>query len=462
MREMVNHLMKLLDMEQPRENQSKWTELMLVRREQLKNQLMETRGLADVLPDRVSQVESLTLLRYELGLTDGASLPRPSSAELLNRAYEKIVSFSEIEMLTVPDWLIPEYALDVAADAIGDGSLGVVYHGLLRRETKMERVAVKYLRIYGLGGALSSQSFMEDVTTWHNLSHKNIIALYGACHVSRKVFLVSEQGEGGNLLEYLRVPENESNIWDRFVEAAQGLEYLHANDIIHGSLRCSNILISTNGTAKLTDFGFRAVRSAVGALGGATTHSQLQWTAPEYLVSDRVELSYAADVYSLGVCIMEAVLGGAPWGDLDEPEMLIEGGSLPDCPHESYRDAWNVVSEILTQSKGDAFFEYKVEIQLSSFNEATEARMPYIWRRYSEFRNFRDGLFRQNERAAAELPLFPSKILWGRTRKSTAQLRQIQLHAFLNAAAFSRFSFGVRTREGVTVFNTPESSNLVL
>lgn len=48
--------------------------------------------------------------------------------------------------------------------------------------------------------------------------------------------------------------------------------------------------------------------------------------------------------------------------------------------------ALDVTAFRLTQSKGDAFFEYKVEIQLSSFNEATEARMPYIWRRYSEFR----------------------------------------------------------------------------
>lgn len=71
---------------------------------------------------------------------------------------------------------------------------------------------MKYLRIYGLGGALSSQSFLENVSRWHDLSHKNIITLYGACHVSRRAFLVSEHAEGRNLLEYLRVSENENNI----------------------------------------------------------------------------------------------------------------------------------------------------------------------------------------------------------------------------------------------------------
>lgn len=61
---------------------------------------------------------------------------------------------------------------------------------------------------------------------------------------------------------------------------------------------------------------------------------------------DRVEPSYAADVYSLGVCMMEAVLGHLPWGDLDELDVLFAGGSLPDCPHESYRDAWEVANEM--------------------------------------------------------------------------------------------------------------------
>lgn len=48
--------------------------------------------------------------------------------------------------------------------------------------------------------------------------------------------------------------------------------------------------------------------------------------------------------------------------------------------------ALDVTDFRLTQSKGDAFFEYKVEIQLSSFNEATEARKSYVWKRYSAFR----------------------------------------------------------------------------
>lgn len=77
-------------------------------------------------------------------------------------------------------------------------------------------------------------------------------------------------------------------------------------------------------------------------------------------------------------------------------------------------------------------------------------------------RNFRDGLVRQNEETAAKLPPFPKRIVWGRSRVSTAEHRLIQLHAFLNAAAFSSFSFGVRARDGVTVFTTPESSTLVL
>lgn len=54
MHEMVSQIFTMLDMEQPQENLVKWAELLLIRQEQLKNRLTETRDLADVLPDRVS------------------------------------------------------------------------------------------------------------------------------------------------------------------------------------------------------------------------------------------------------------------------------------------------------------------------------------------------------------------------------------------------------------------------
>ncbi|GMF12404.1 unnamed protein product [Phytophthora lilii] len=135
-------------------------------------------------------------------------------------------------------------------------------------------------------------------------------------------------------------------MWTLLYQAALGLEYLHERGIIHGDLRCSNILIGSDGLAKLTNLGWSLSTTTSGLDRRSTTVGSMRWQPPEVLKCER--LSFASDIYSLGMCIVESVTRKMPWDrrdtDLVRTESKLkwypEDGSwcfAPDCPHENAR-----------------------------------------------------------------------------------------------------------------------------
>ena len=92
----------------------------------------------------------------------------------------------------------------------------------------------------------------------------------------------------------------------------QGLDYLHRQEVVHGSLKPSNILLSADGTAKLGDFSCLC--------GSAANNSPVEhkrdivaFRAPETIQPDSRYRGQAADVYALGACLYALVFGRPPF-----------------------------------------------------------------------------------------------------------------------------------------------------
>ncbi|GAB9477081.1 Serine/threonine protein kinase, partial [Globisporangium polare] len=363
-----------------------WRKCVLIREAQLANQLAETRALVEVLPDRASQVEALVVLKYELKVAP--------DQKLVSTAYNKVESSFKIDVGGVPDWLIPRYEVQYdASSLVGDGTFGAVYQGTWTKRSSSKRVAVKILRIHGLGGALAQGSFLSDLDQWFRLQtrqgsddpseqlgrpqgHENVLTLYGASHVGQQAFLVLEHADGGNVLDSLGEEMNISTLCKFMHQAARGLQYLHDNGIIHGHLRCSNLLISGGETVKVTDFGFDGIRNFVNALSYTKTPDTLQWTAPELLFSDREVPSRSSDVYSLAMCIIEALYRGPPWGDCDDSLLLekIDLGELPIRPTNVQDQLWDLVVSMCASMPSDRPSLTKIASSLKRFanNEIIE------------------------------------------------------------------------------------------
>ncbi|GMF64586.1 unnamed protein product [Phytophthora lilii] len=190
----------------------------------------------------------------------------------------------------------------------------------------------------------SHEMFEDEVHLWHQLRHPNVIKMYGACDASPLPlqFFVCEYASKGSLLEHVTsTPAEKQTVWAYLHQAALGLEYLHERGIVHGDLRCSNILIGSDGLAKLTNFG-RSL-SAKSNILDATSSSvgSMRWQSPEVLEGQ--PLSFTSDVYSLGMCILEAVTGKMPWDgwDTDSVKKYFKhdwapergsGNGAPNCP----------------------------------------------------------------------------------------------------------------------------------
>ncbi|GMF44088.1 unnamed protein product [Phytophthora fragariaefolia] len=160
-----------------------------------------------------------------------------------------------------------------------------------------------------LPGTSFHATFADEVHMWHQLRHPNVIKLYGVCDMNPLPlqFFVCEYTSSGSLHDYVKLtPRKQQNVWPFLLQAALGLEYLHERGIIHCDVRCSNILIGSDGLSKLINFG----------QGGFTRRfginvDSLRWQAPEVLVGEMSSCS--SDVYSLGMCLLEAVTREVPW-----------------------------------------------------------------------------------------------------------------------------------------------------
>jgi ankyrin repeat protein/serine/threonine protein kinase len=160
----------------------------------------------------------------------------------------------------------------------------------------------------------STSTFADEVHLWQQLRHPNIIKLYGACEDGILQLFVCEFASNRSLDEYLKSCDPELRTpWKFLYQAALGLEFLHERKIVHGDLRCRNILIGSDGLAKLANFEL-SVWTQTGAFSNPTPvlKDSMSWQSPERLEGE--EASFASDVFSLGMCIIEAVTGSVPGG----------------------------------------------------------------------------------------------------------------------------------------------------
>ncbi|GAB9477638.1 Tkl protein kinase [Globisporangium polare] len=149
---------------------------------------------------------------------------------------------------------------------------------------------------------------LHEIRVWHRLNHPHVIKLHGASHVDKQYF-VCEYAPNGDLIQYLSKIKTEAErrvaMWQKLYEAALGLEYVHSQNAVHNDLKCDNILVGADGTAKLIDFGLSCLVGEAEIRVDAKQMDAVQWRSPEYLRGESV--SFASDVDAFAMCIVQAV-----------------------------------------------------------------------------------------------------------------------------------------------------------
>uniref|UniRef100_A0A0E0GDK6 non-specific serine/threonine protein kinase n=1 Tax=Oryza nivara TaxID=4536 RepID=A0A0E0GDK6_ORYNI len=199
---------------------------------------------------------------------------------------------------------------------IGEGGFGPVYKGFIDAKLRPgllqpQHVAVKYLDGEGDQG---HREWLAEVVYLGMLSHPHLVKLIGYCCQDDHRMLVYEYMARGSLEHHLFKNLLSSLPWATrlkiAVGAAKGLAFLHDADtpVIYRDFKASNILLDSDYTAKLSDFGL----AKEGPQGDAThvttrvmgTHG---YAAPEYILTGH--LTAKSDVYSFGVVLLELLTG---------------------------------------------------------------------------------------------------------------------------------------------------------
>ncbi|KAI3801222.1 hypothetical protein L1987_29326 [Smallanthus sonchifolius] len=202
-----------------------------------------------------------------------------------------------------------------SSSILGEGGFGPVHKGFiddkLRPGLKAQPVAVKLL---DLDGGQGHKEWLTEVVFLGQLRHPHLVKLIGYCIEDEHRVLVYEYMPRGSLENQLFRRYSVSVPWSTRMKialgAAKGLAFLHEakQPVIYRDFKASNILLDSDYTAKLSDFGL-----AKDGPEGDDTHVSTRvmgthgYAAPEYIMTGH--LTAASDVYSFGVVLVELLTG---------------------------------------------------------------------------------------------------------------------------------------------------------
>lgn len=211
----------------------------------------------------------------------------------------------------------------------GSGGFGDVYEGTLNGA----KICIKRPREYATDDPQERQkSFYREAVVWNRLKHKNIVTLLGVTMAPFQ--LISEWMPHGDLITHIQGNPT-TNLLDLLCDIAEGLDYLHSRNVVHGDLKGPNVLIDADGHARLTDFGLTTITQnldSIRSVSGDIGHSA-RWAPPEILKEEEKH-SKEGDVFSFAMVMIEIFTGAVPFSQMlcTSATLAIMGGMRPPLP----------------------------------------------------------------------------------------------------------------------------------
>ena len=219
---------------------------------------------------------------------------------------------------THPDILSPSIFYEGVATGkykierkIGSGGMGIVYEAV--DQSLGRTVAIKKMNDEIKVDEREKQRFLEEARTVALLHHPNIVEIHTIFEEEGNIYLVFEYVNGVTLDKLLdkevQLPFGRAcRIFD---EASRALSYAHSKNVVHRDLKLSNIMISSDNETKVMDFGLaRHAQESLARVSSREVVGSPAYMPPE---QDLGVSSKESDIYSLGVCLYEALTGGLPF-----------------------------------------------------------------------------------------------------------------------------------------------------
>jgi serine/threonine protein kinase len=212
---------------------------------------------------------------------------------------------------------------------VAAGGMALVYKA---QDTMLNRiVAVKILRESFAEDPAFQKRFVREAQSAANLSHPNIVTIYDFGRDGDRQYIVMEYVEGRDLKSVIRGegPFPVARALNIAAQICAGVGAAHRLGVVHCDVKPQNVILTSEGQVKVTDFGIARAFSAAAPVG----YTESVWGTPHYFSPEQAEGSQptpASDVYSIGVILFEMLTGRLPFEGDNQQQLAL--AHLRDAP----------------------------------------------------------------------------------------------------------------------------------
>jgi len=207
---------------------------------------------------------------------------------------------------------------------LGRGGMGVVYKA---RQSELGRtVALKMVLAGAYAGSTERERFHTEAEAIAAVTHPNIVQVYEVGNHQGLPFIALEYVDGGTLSDKIAAGLPSGRETARLVEQlARGLNAAHQAGVVHRDLKPSNVLMTHDGTPKVTDFGLaKRIEGGSGLTQSGAILGTPAYMAPEQAAGEGKRIGPAADVYALGAILYECLTGRPPFDASTPIETILQ------------------------------------------------------------------------------------------------------------------------------------------
>ncbi len=220
-----------------------------------------------------------------------------------------------------------------------------------------------------------AERFLREMKVHARLEHPNIVAFYSASQLGDQMVMTTELVEGLTLEQILEVgPLPVADAVSYMGQALAALECAHEQGVVHREITPGHMIITPNGTLKLTGFGLAKAANAPQLTQVGTVMGSLQYISPEQ-VKGAPHIDGRADLYSLGVVFYRAVTGKLPFESASQFDlMLAHVNQAPQPPVERQPELPGAINDVILKALAKEPLDRHQTAK--EFREALEAVAP--------------------------------------------------------------------------------------
>jgi tetratricopeptide (TPR) repeat protein/predicted Ser/Thr protein kinase len=213
---------------------------------------------------------------------------------------------------------IPGYEVEAV---LGRGGMGVVFRA---RQLSLNRLVALKISLADLyTSRRDRERFQREAEVVAKLHHPNIVQIYDVGEIDGRPYFTMELMEGGSLAERTGAPHPTQKSAKFVATLAEAVHAAHLCGIVHRDLKPSNILLTTDCTLKISDFGLaRRVEGGAGLTQSGVPVGTPSYMAPEQARGQTNAVGPAVDVYALGAILYEVLTGRPPFQGATSAETI--------------------------------------------------------------------------------------------------------------------------------------------